>query len=185
MLEKKIKSAVRMHAYFHAEKSPKSIYSNDFVPLPQGWSHSIVSKPSAEEGGEDLLALFLMRALKNVLHWTRLPGTLVHSTLGENRAEQLTPIPTPSLGFTKGTVRMRMKSSFSHLPVLKIKKNKTNETGVSKPSQSPSWPFIAGFIASVFHEMLLKVVYFKYSKIKMLINSFSIGTTTLMPIKVP
>lgn len=78
-----------------------------------------------------------------------------------------------------------MKSSFSHLPVLKIKKNKTNETGVSKPSQSPSWPFIAGFIASVFHEMLLKVVYFKYSKIKMLINSFSIGTTTLMPIKVP
>lgn len=116
---KKIKSAVRMHAYFRAEKSPKSIFSNDFVPIPQSWSHSIVS---AGEGGEDLLALFLMRALKNVLHWTRLPGTLAYSTLGENRAVHLTPIPTSSLGFTKGMVRMRMQTSFSYLPDLKIKK---------------------------------------------------------------
>lgn len=35
------------------------------------------------------------------------------------------------------------------------------QVGVSKPSQSLFWPFIAGFIALVFHEMLLKAVYFK------------------------
>lgn len=35
------------------------------------------------------------------------------------------------------------------------------QVGVSKPSQCPFWPFIARFIALVFHEMLLKVVYFK------------------------
>lgn len=35
------------------------------------------------------------------------------------------------------------------------------QVGVSKPNQSPFWPFIASFIALVFHEMLLKVVCFK------------------------
>lgn len=35
------------------------------------------------------------------------------------------------------------------------------QVGVSKPSQSPFRPFIARLIALVFHEMLLKVVYFK------------------------
>lgn len=61
-----------------------------------------------------------------------------------------------------------MINSLGHSPGLKRKKKTTQnntrrmrQVGVSKPSQCPFWPFIARFIALVFHEMLLKMVFFK------------------------
>lgn len=40
------------------------------------------------------------------------------------------------------------------------RKNPTRPAGVSEPSQSSFWPFMARFIALVAQEALLKVVYF-------------------------
>lgn len=107
------------------------------------------------------MGLFPHRALQDILHWMRLPGLLAPSALGINLAMCVTLTHASRLGSTTGIVR-RMKNSLSHLSALKNEKiRQMRQVGVSKPSQSPFRPFIARLIALVFHEMLLKVVYFK------------------------
>lgn len=63
----------------------------------------------------------LRRALKNMLHQTKLPGTPGPSAPEANLAVHLIPTPMSSLGFTQGVVRRLMEHSFSHLSVLKTK----------------------------------------------------------------
>lgn len=136
-------------SYFLHPISPKMVPR--FCQQPQSWGRR----------RRVSMGLFPHGELQDMLHWMRLPGLLAPSTLGINLAMCVMLTHASRLGSTTRIVR-RMKNSLSHLPALKNEKiRQMRQVGVSKPSQSPFRPFIARFIALVFHEMLLKVLYFK------------------------
>lgn len=136
-------------SYFLHPSSPKMV--SQCCQQPQSWGRRRRLS----------MGLFPHGALQDMLHWMKLPGLPAPSTLGINLAMYVMLMHVSSLDSTTGLVR-KMKNSLSHLSALKNEKiRQMRQVGVSKPSQSPFWPFIARFIALVFHAMLLEVVYFK------------------------
>lgn len=133
------------------------------VPHPQGWCYSIVSNSRA---GEEQTVPVFFPEVGSEEHAAPDKATWNSGSLNP-RGKYGCALDTNfdvQLGFHS---RNGEKADETQLQPFVSFKNNTKKpqnpmrpAGVSGPSQSSFWPFIARFIALVSQEMLLKVVYF-------------------------